>query len=70
MPYTPARREFLRNCLCSAGTIAAFQLDAAGLKFAPLREFTPLERKGPAKKVIVAGAFHAPQHSRGTCPGG
>lgn len=56
MTYTLARREFLRNCLCSAGTIAAFQLNAAGQRFAPLKEFTPLQHKGPAKRVIVVGA--------------
>jgi len=36
--------------------MSTFQLYAAGPKVAPQRTFTHLERKGPAKKVVVVGA--------------
>jgi len=49
MTHPLPRRDFLRVSISSAATISALRL-AAGA------QFTPLERKGPAKKVIVIGA--------------
>jgi len=54
--YTLPRRNFLKGCISGAATMSTFQLYAAGLKSTPLKEFTHLERKGAAKKVIVVGA--------------
>ena len=44
------RRDFLTICLAGAAAISTLRIDAAGAQSAPL------ERKGPAKKVIVVGA--------------
>jgi monoamine oxidase len=44
------RRDFLKICVSGAAAISALRLEAAGV---PL---IPLERKAPAKKVIVVGA--------------
>jgi monoamine oxidase len=44
------RRDFLKICVSGAAAVSVLGLDAVG------EEFTPLERKGPAKKVIVVGA--------------
>jgi len=44
------RRDFLTMCLAGAAAISTLRIDAAGAQSAPL------ERKGPAKKVIVVGA--------------
>jgi len=44
------RRDFLTICLAGATAISTLRIDAAGAQSAPL------ERKGPAKKVIVVGA--------------
>ena len=50
MTHSLPRRDFLILCISGGATISALRLDAAGLLF------TPLERKAPAKKVIVIGA--------------
>ncbi len=50
MTHSLPRRDFLKLCISGGATISALRLDAAGLLF------TPLERKAPAKKVIVIGA--------------
>ncbi len=50
MTHLLPRRDFLKMCISGAATIPALRLEAAGL------HFTPLERKAPAKKVIVIGA--------------
>lgn len=56
MTNTLPRRKFLRGCLSGATALSALQVKAAGLRFSPLPEFKPLQRRGPAKKVIVVGA--------------
>ncbi len=50
MTHILPRRDFLKMCISGAATIPALRLEAAGL------QFTPLEQKAPAKKVIVIGA--------------
>ncbi len=50
MTHPLPRRDFLKICMSGAAAISALRLDAAGVPF------TPLERKAPAKKVIVVGA--------------
>ncbi len=50
MTHLLPRRDFLKMCISGAATIPALRLEAAGL------QFTPLEQKAPAKKVIVIGA--------------
>jgi len=50
MTHILPRRDFLKMCISGAATIPALRLEAAGL------QFTPLEHKAPAKKVIVIGA--------------
>jgi monoamine oxidase len=50
MTHSLPRRDFLGLCISGAATVSALRLEAAGL------QFTPLERKAAAKKVIVIGA--------------
>jgi monoamine oxidase len=50
MTHPIPRKDFLALCLSGAAAISVLRLDAAGAQSAPL------ERKGPAKKVIVVGA--------------
>ena len=50
MTHPLPRRDFLTMCLSGAAAISVLRLDAAGAQSAPL------ERTGPAKKVIVVGA--------------
>ena len=50
MTHQIPRRDFLTLCLSGAAAISVLRFDDAGAQSAPL------ERKGPAKKVIVVGA--------------
>ena len=50
MTHTLPRRDFLKMSVSAVAAISALRLDAAGA------QFTRLERKAPAKKVIVVGA--------------
>ena len=50
MKHPIPRRDFLTLCLSGAAAVSVLRLDTAGAQPAPL------ERKGPAKNVIVVGA--------------
>lgn len=56
MTYSVPRRSFLKGCISATTALSALQFSAVGMNGKSTEPFTPLERKGAPKKVIVVGA--------------